>query len=75
MNFIPIPGDGPEQVELINPVVGVPMEVEPGLIIVGMIQDTLSGRMPLIPILCVEHNIPILFSADFSFLFFGGPRF
>ncbi len=74
MNFILIPGDGSEQVELRNPVVGVPMEVEPGLIIAGVIQDTLSGRIPCIPILCVEHNIHILFSADFSFLFLGGPR-
>lgn len=34
-------------VELINNLVGGQMEVEPGLIVAGMIQDTLSGRSPL----------------------------
>jgi transposase len=34
-------------VELINSMVGGQMEVKPGLIVAGMIQDTLSGRSPL----------------------------
>jgi len=34
-------------VDLINGLVGSQMEVEPGLIVAGMIQDTLSGRSPL----------------------------
>nr|MBF0223799.1 IS1634 family transposase [Desulfobulbaceae bacterium] len=34
-------------VELINGMVGGQMETKPGLIVAGMIQDTLSGRSPL----------------------------
>ena len=34
-------------VELINQLVVTEMDVEPGIIIAGMIQDTLSGRSPL----------------------------
>lgn len=34
-------------VELINKQVGGKMEVKPGIIVAGMIQDTLSGRSPL----------------------------
>lgn len=34
-------------VDLINKLVGGEMEVKPGIIVAGMIQDTLSGRSPL----------------------------
>jgi transposase len=34
-------------VDLINTLVGGEMEVKPGIIVAGMIQDTLSGRSPL----------------------------
>lgn len=34
-------------VEVINRLIPTEMELEPGLIVAGMIQDTLSGRSPL----------------------------
>jgi len=34
-------------VELVNRLVPVEMEVEPGLIVLGLVLDTLSGRSPL----------------------------
>lgn len=34
-------------VDLINTMVSSEMEVKPGIIVAGMIQDTLSGRSPL----------------------------
>jgi hypothetical protein len=35
-------------VELVNRLVPVEMEVEPGLIVLGLVLDTLSGRSPLV---------------------------
>ncbi|MCP4283183.1 MAG: DUF4277 domain-containing protein, partial [Gammaproteobacteria bacterium] len=34
-------------VEMINGLVPVEMEVEPGMIVLGLVLDTLSGRSPL----------------------------
>jgi transposase len=49
-------------VELINALVGGQMEVEPGLIVAGMIQDTLSGRSPLYHLkdFFAEHDTELL---------------
>ena len=49
-------------VELINGLVGGQMEVEPGLIVAGMIQDTLSGRSPLYHLedFFAEHDTELL---------------
>ena len=35
-------------VELINQLVVTEMDVEPGIIVAGMIQDTLSGQVPFV---------------------------
>jgi len=49
-------------VELINHLVGGEMAVKPGLIVAGMIQDTLSGRSPLYHLeeFFLEHDIELL---------------
>jgi len=61
-------------VELINHRVGGQMEVQPGLIVAGMIQDTLSGRTPLYHLerffedqdieMLVGESVPICAFAD-----------
>lgn len=50
VNHLPIVADFARRlglVELINQLVPVEMEVEPGIIVLGMVLDTLSGRSPL----------------------------
>lgn len=49
-------------VELINGLVGGEMETKPGLIVAGMIQDTLSGRSPLYHLedFFAEHDTELL---------------
>ena len=51
-----------DMVELINNMVGGQMEVKPGLIVAGMIQDTLSGRSPLYHLedFFAEHDTELL---------------
>lgn len=53
-------------VELINGLVGGQMKVEPGLIVAGMIQDTLSGRSPL-------YHLEDFFAAHDTELLLGKP--
>lgn len=60
-------------VELINHLVGGEMAVKPGLIVAGMIQDTLSGRSPLYHLeeFFVEHDIELLLGESVQASAFG----
>ncbi len=76
VNHLPIVADFAKRLGLVetsNRMVPVEMEVEPGIIVLGMVLDTLSGRSPLYPLESAfsDGDRSVLFGQDLAANYFS----